>query len=555
MKNFKKHIVPIFLFLFIAVISMWIWNGLRFESMNIHGDGIYHFSRFKYIYENVKEGQFFNDFYREGMLEDFGYPSGIFYPQLILYPFVLLALALSLSPIEGYTLSLTLLLFLTLASSYFAILSFYKKKKVDDKSKRFAATIGALCYTAIPPISLLLSDPVFISYVNFNIFIRASHAEAFAFLFFPWVVVGLYRLVVEEEPNNIFLFSLLGILYSHILSGLFIGICVVLFLALNMKKVSSSRIIKVELIKTFILFLLIGAYQIFPMIEMMLHQDFLYNGDYFDTETLFYQATPIGEVGVSRYFIFVQVIVGILILLGWMKSKKTTAKILMMGVIGWYFSSKFFPWQYLENSAIGFIQFPSRLTFIYNLGISFGIAGKIIEGMFEGKKIAVSALFTIVILLNSVFLYGFTLEINHHIDFTFDEDVEESLFVGRGAEYMPIEVNENFSWMFPSKGFGISENRKMLNHLKEVASSSETLFPKFYYKGYLATVNGKPVEIKKGYSGLIELSDASIEKKDVYLARERTLVQKISFNVAYITFLIYILLSLRVSPSRKFVQI
>lgn len=538
MNYLKKNALPLVIFMILSITSIWAAYGFN-ENMYLSSDGFFHYYRFEYLYKNVSELNFFNDFYIDGYLYDLGYPTGIFYPQMLYYPFVTLALLLNLTPEKGFLLALILILFCIFWSSYEAVKRFNEAEREDSKLK-LIGFLGALVYVFLPTlIPIDFSRPIN-SYLTFNISARHSIAEVIAFIFFPWVIVGMQRLF-SKKGGQVLLFALLGVLYSHILSGVFVGIGILLYCGFRAKEIVRDKKTFKELWKVLGLFLLLGAYQIFPILEMMLFQDYAYNIPLFDTGTLLEHALPFSLVGenIPDSFLAFQLFFGALVIFLFTRVKDKHHLMIKLGILGLYVSSIFFPWQLFEGTAVGFIQFPSRLTTILSLFWSFSLVIVLKADKLKTVRYSLCVLFLIVILMNLANSFNIR---THQLRDISTADLENRygtvITVGHGAEYLPAEFDVNDGMYKHKDAFRISYVTTKMPMLIKKAKEDMYLLPRFYYKGYKIIVGGKVIPHKVGYSGLIQ-TEEPIDEGKVRIIRERSIIQNASFAVSIVSLIGY----------------
>ena len=171
----------------------------------------FHLLRIEGLYEALRCGQFpvrIHPNYMEG----YGYPTGIFYPELFLYFPALLRL-LGVPLMHAYK---WFVLVQNIATAYVALYS----GKILFQKKTSAAAF-CLLYTLAP-------------YRLINAYYRAAVGESLAMIFLPLIVAGLYLLLAEREIEKktirqaivLLVIGMTGVLQSHILSCELIAIFV-----------------------------------------------------------------------------------------------------------------------------------------------------------------------------------------------------------------------------------------------------------------------------------------------------------------------------------------
>lgn len=188
--------------LFIAVFFI-ICIPVFFYSSTYAHDNVYHFSRISGIAEGLKSGVFPVRLH-QGTYYDHGYPSGIYYGDLLLY----LPALLHLAGFPLFTVYKTYIVFvniLTLYSSYtcFSILT-------KDKN---AGAFGSLMYSTS-------------TWYIIDVYLRSAVGEFTAMSFLPFVVLGL-GLILSDKPelkrgSFYLVLGFTGIIQSHHLTTLMI---------------------------------------------------------------------------------------------------------------------------------------------------------------------------------------------------------------------------------------------------------------------------------------------------------------------------------------------
>lgn len=527
MRKIKLSYIHLFIFLITSIGLIGLGYGFH-DNLHLSADGFFHFGRFKYLLENVKNLHFFNDFYIDNYLFEMGYPVGVFYPQGTMYLFVLPSAILGFSASQGYIMMMVLLIFLTLISFYYAFISLFKNVVYPIKVEHMAF-LGAFLFILIPSLIPVDGGPYKLSsYFILNLYVRMSVGELTAMIFFPWIIVGLKELFYQKSRGFTLLFALLGVLYSHILSGLFAGGIVLIYVAVHWRKIIHEKEIFFSLLKVCIWFLLIGSYQIIPMVEFMLFQDYGYNVPFFNPGSLFYMANMAGKGNPTAIYTFFQVLIGILLLALLMKTKTIEQKYLTLSFIGIYIASKLFPWQLFEDTPLTIIQFPFRFSFLFALFISLSVP------LFL-KEVPKQVYLVLSVLILSI-LFMLNLRPILEMKTTYDVSLNEinqrhphTLFIGIGAEYLPD--NFDITGLNKQAGFGYSFTLTKMTEIYEKAVSDPYLLPVFFHKGYQITNKNKEnVIFEKGYSGLIQTKTPHLES-ELHIQRKRSFLQNVSFIV------------------------
>ncbi|MBQ3035291.1 MAG: hypothetical protein IJD31_00025 [Lachnospiraceae bacterium] len=172
----------------------------------------FHLLRIEGLYEALRCGQFpvrIHPNYMEG----YGYPTGIFYPELFLYFPALLRLM-------GVPLMHAYKWFVLAQNIATAGVAWYSGKILFQK--KTSAAVFCLLYTLAP-------------YRLINTYYRAAVGESLAMIFLPLIVAGMYLLLAEIDLDKktirqaiaLLVIGMAGVLQSHILSCELVAIFVV----------------------------------------------------------------------------------------------------------------------------------------------------------------------------------------------------------------------------------------------------------------------------------------------------------------------------------------
>lgn len=172
----------------------------------------FHLLRIEGLYEALRCGQFpvrMHPNYMEG----YGYPTGIFYPELFLYFPALLRLM-------GVPLMHAYKWFVLVQNIATAGVAWYSGKIL--LRKKTDAAVFCLLYTLVP-------------YRLINTYYRAAVGESLAMIFLPLIVAGMYLLLANTDLDRrttrhavvLLVIGMTGVLQSHILSCELVAIFVI----------------------------------------------------------------------------------------------------------------------------------------------------------------------------------------------------------------------------------------------------------------------------------------------------------------------------------------
>lgn len=522
--------ILIMFFLILSVLPLIV------PGISIGHDIGFHLSRIGGIADGLRNGNFPVLIY-PGYLSDYGYANGLFYPDLFLYIPALLHL-LGLSTINCYKLLLFVITIATFFSMYIVV------KKITRSN--YVATIISILY--------LMS-----SYRITDMWIRSALGESFTFIFLPFVMLGLYGLLYDDVKDWKYLtIGLVGVVLSHLLSGIFCIIVVLLFAVLNLKKIFNEKDrLKYSLIAGF---LAIGITSFFtlPLLEAMKSDSFIYQNYTSGLLTV--------ERSVSPLFTIIEIpprllpwvpqgigIVFIYLFIRFIRVKIDDKKLnhfknicLISGIFFLFTSTSLFPWK-IVGKVLGLIQFPWRFYILVTIFLLLGFAILINNAKLNFK----SRINNILILC--VFA-GFTYCVGTMYNFRAGQVNDAYKYSITWGEYVPVDVdikeyenrgnivtsNNDINFAFSKKGTNIK-----VNYGNNIFTDTYLELPLMYYNGYVAISNaGDKLRIEKGNNGMIRvyLSDNAGSFKVYY---GFTLVRVISYFVSIISLMSYIFLIFR----------
>jgi hypothetical protein len=528
---------------------MWC-NGL---SSSYQGyDFYFHYRRLDVLIDALEQGLFPN-YIDYSNVDGYGYFTKGFYCDVILIPFALIGLFTS--TYFAYDVMIFTMTLLCGVFTYHAVRAIYKSS--------YTASLTAILYT-------------FAIYRLYDVYQRAALGEALSFTFLPLIFLGLYHIIKGDYKKWYILaigYSLL--IFTHVISSVLMFLTLLIFLAIYYKPMIKEPKRIGYLFLAGIVTVVVTAYYIFPLVEQLTSNTFLYSG-----------AAKAGYGKVGFDFVFLGFVSGILypyraiwsgvgiiltlliLLRFFIKGKKSDGlKSVDIGVIiGICFiiaSSRIFPWGKFPFSLIGFIQFPWRL---YEFSSCFfAVAGAYYLSLLFVKTKSRIIVFAVIIVATMVttyihsenykYLYSVkTLQI-----YTGDSD-ENPSFDNRyhliGGEYFPARISaidyihdRGEKVEFKSAGTRISNLRRNKNITSfdvEVHATDSLSLPLLYYKGYSVTQNGLNLPVGQSSTGLIQVPVDKSGRVEAYY--EGTTIQYISF---YISIISTLALSIFIIRSKK----
>ena len=185
---------------------------------------------------------------------DFGYGTGIFYPQFFHFSVFLICKIVKALNIPGVFLANCINIYLFLFTFVVAIVMRKLLYKYTSNSK--ISTIGSILYILYP-------------YFIDDIYVRSAYGELIVFLSLPLIFLGLNYLFNENNKVKFYIFFILGfylIFSSHVLSSLYTTIFTGIFILINIKKLFKNKNI-IHLAVASIFAVLLSLNSLVPILE------------------------------------------------------------------------------------------------------------------------------------------------------------------------------------------------------------------------------------------------------------------------------------------------
>ena len=533
-KNYKK--ILIYIALTILAISPYLNKQTIFSW-----DLCYHLNRINEIASNLQEGQF-PVIIHSHLMENLGYANSIFYPELFLYIPAILKI-LGVGTLLSYKIFLMIITFFTFIFMDITAKKIFKNNKISY--------LASILYT-------------FSLYRLMDIYVRGALGEVLAITFFPLLLYGLYDIIFEQGKKWwVLVLGLFGIANSHILSIAFAAFLILFLCICNIKTILKSKQILLKLIKTGIISVLICSSVILPILEQYrsvklkvqnsnsgfnlseqattltsaLENDIRF-GSSVDGNTVKKEASMSTCVG-----IMLLILPGLLLFnKSKEKNNKYVLQMLGLGIVSFILSTKIFPWSKFEWMAT--IQFPWRFNMITALVLSL-ISSYAVYNFFENKRDSIMILIIGILVMSCCLLQN--IDINP-LNYNYEQLINYTP-VGNG-EYLPESLNLAVD---NSKVVDLENNQdiefKRENCILEFNTSESKTYelPLIYYKGYKAYLidseNKKhkiPVTLDAG-RGLAIVNNTTGKQGTIKVKYEMTNIQKISYLVTILSFIIIIL--------------
>ncbi len=315
----------------------------------------FHFQRIHALAEEIDMGNYFPRIYST-MLGGNGYGTPLFYGDLfVMIPALLVAWG-NFSVPDAYAFFVALVFCATTLSMYFCTVSFAKSKK--------AGFCGAVMYG--------LS-----SYLVTDLIQRGALGEGQAFIFIPITFLGFYHIMYDDLKKWYLLpIGLAGMIYCHLLSSIVTVFVLAVFLAVSFKKIKENPKRLIFIAISAIVFFLLSANYIFPMLEQLRSNEFLSTDGFSATKwgtlegrsmpwwAVFYDFASSSDIhhtyipnGIGLAGL---VFAGIFIFCGKKPRNKLVTFLLIVSAVILFMTTSLFPWPVFQNVA-GILQFPWRL--------------------------------------------------------------------------------------------------------------------------------------------------------------------------------------------------
>ena len=522
-KNLKSFFSnPFFLTLIIVdlilVSFMYVGPG---NLINTH-DGNYHLYRFATSISAFDDGQKLLQLDAD-QLQGFGQAPNLFYGPMLSW-LVLIVFKIT----SNLQISLMfLMLVATIATTFGA---YYASKKIFKSEK--AGFFTALIFTLEPfHVGELLT--------------RGSFSEYLAFAFIPFIILAIYQIIFESKTDfkRIFMlaFSAFGIIMNHNLTAVLIAAMAALFVVFNIRKVFSKPKILFSLILAGILTVGFSAIFILPFLEV--REVGIYNIFNPDFQKWFYvngsQVTPADAWLPTNMFrppaghasvvfglspVLLVLTIGFLVFRKDIKNtnyRRFSMMSIVISAIFVLFSTRIFAFIPAVQNFHSMLQFSQRMLIIQSVLLPF-VAGYFIGEKLKNKReimiaAAIASISYIHITTSAIEPGKFALPMNVGIDYNL---IDINIAMGEYQPIFPKVENVNdisataagyvkktisekgqkadvISGSAKISGFEKKGSRMRLV-VSENKNGAEIEFPMFYYPGFKAVLNGKPV--KTNYS-------------------------------------------------------
>lgn len=484
---------------------------LSYFYVNGH-DTSFHLSNSNILYNYLKNDKFntFNLKILDIVANNFGYGIGIFYPRIChsIIAYITLITGNIVNSIKVYQLIVIIL------SGIFM----YKLINRVSNSKN-GALMGSIFY---------ICSPYFMS----EFYVRSAFAESLIFIFTPMIFLGIYDYLFLNNKKNFYLFfviGFIGIINSHLVTGVFLVMLLIIFLLFNIKRVLKKDII-ISFLVASILILILSSPFLIPMLQHKLFGNYaVFIENYMGNPSWAYgTALNISDYfsitfneknnGISFYLNIIMFIMAIYSVINYKKitekigNNQFIASIIMLSLITLIFSTKLIPWNKFPSIFL-LIQFPWRLELFSIFFLS--ILSSLIVVLWSDIKLN---LYKPIIIIATIFIALTSIDysrINYLNQYNMSRDP-----MGSQMEYLPSNTINNIEYFNTREQDTIVKSGnadvKILNNLVpfmdanvEVEDTATIELPRLFYFGYNITLkNEKGIQQIKYYendNGFIEI--------------------------------------------------
>lgn len=535
----KKHLPSeaVHGLLFVLILTIFISYPIFTPDIVNGQDTTFHLSRIEGIKTNLQRGIFPARIHLFTVF-DYGYGSGLFYPDFFLYFPAILRLL-------GFDLNLVFKI-LVFAINLFSISSIYLAAK-NMFSSRFAGMAAAILFSCAA--SRIIS-----------IYNRSSIGEALATIFIPLIIWGWYELFTgKPERWPLLAIGFSGVTLSHMITLAMVGTISVIILLLNIRKILTDARIRTGIAKAVGITLGICAFFLFPFFEQLASQNILLNNPIgspvnrgLPLSTVFVGFLP-WQPPINPSVGYPLLLAPVFLLIGIKKGKLNPVIrhwLIPIGVIAIFLTTDLFPWKLFPN-VNEYIQFPWRLLTIAATLLAIS-GGGILDAFISKASQRIALLF--LFLFCSLYTVPAFQKIaeDNHIDATFYQLAQNQ--IGRG-EYLPKKATVDF--IDKNKNRVLSSDPAFVNqHFDREGLQFTVQFsveqpvvefelPLMYYKGYQAALitgddersKRQTLPVYSGAHGLTAVTIQDIQEGTLTVFYNGTIIQKISDLITLFTIL------------------
>lgn len=521
---------------------------------------------------------------------DYGYATGVFYGDILLYFPALLR-------IMGLSIQSAYMIFVVAINIGTTLISYFSFKKILGSNR--LGLLASMLYT--------------LSYYRLlNVYTRAAVGEFCAMMFLPMIFAGLYQIFTYTgtqkkvclKPVILTAIGLTGIINSHILTCEMVALFVLLTCIVFIKKIFRRQTF-FQLFLTVIFTLLLNVGFLVPFLDYYLTEEFIINSSQWQTGNVqnlglyFAQifsvfqngvggsfATPSGMVNEFCPGLGLPLIIGLFVS-GYFLFTVTKEErkeryypvalcCFLYGVLCIFMSSMHFPWSALEDmgafgrALVSSIQFPWRFISLATLFITIGscfILKRLLAKGFDGDVVSNSLILPyVVVILSATSListgwYYHSFLSNGEPYRIYDTYELPSIQI-YSAEYLPAGSElQGYSEMryAASPNLNVNEVQKKGTTLScYVENGPENGYlevPLINYKGYAAKhlESNMPLVLENGYNNCIRLKLPASFSGNIEIKFIPPIYWRIAESISAVAVLVFIALGVKnyISKRRK----
>lgn len=478
----KEYII---LFFITILICMPFFTSSQYIDGN---DTNYHMSNIYSIYTKMCDGNSGFDKVLPIIANDYGYGSGIFYPQLS----HIIPAGLTYLLQGNIVLAVKIIHFLVY---YISAIMMFKLVNRVFKNK-YIALISAIFYITAP-------------YAITDTFTRDAIAESFIFMFMPMIILGLYELFESNKKRFYiwFVIGYIGMINSHLVMSVYFTMFVCIYLLIYRKKVFTVNIFKSLVFSSVLVLLLtlpftasliehklIGEYYVFEGTTMT-SSGLVRSATFFPWEFLIQTSTK-RYLSIKQYLNLLALALAIITIrkraeIFKSDSEQKFYKMLWIFALLSLIMMSAFPWEIAPKFML-MIQFSWRIQSMLIFALSI-LAGLALRNLIQ-RKLKILCL-VIIIAFNMITVsYSYMPEM--FIDYDID-NIDMSYFgMGWEREYLPLRTHENLDYFYSRENeILIKEGNADIEKLNDntpdldfkITNNNDLVvveLPRIYYLGY-----------------------------------------------------------------------
>ncbi len=530
MTSWKKSAI------FAGIAALFIYFFYMTQSIYYADDLTFHLERSEYWYQLFSSGQFYSygNFYSNSQM---GIPLDAFYPFLTYIPLSIIRLLVS-SPIDSWYLYWFINCWITLTICNYVGMHIWKSEGT--------AFIFSIFYC-------------FSAYRILNLFMRGAVGEMLAMTFLPLVVLGMYKLIYQEEKAWIPLtLGMTFIAYGHILTVLILIPLLMIWCLLNYKVIfKKSSLIQIALAS--FLFIMLIAIVIFPLVEQFYDLGFI--------STMIKPNLNESARGlIDLIFLSLKNTINNSSLGTLVMGTLLSSAFFFRGFSKWIKQLFFYTWgiivfmcfmnfDLLQSTFFAQVQYVWRLNIIITLFASL-IFAEVVDGIvvnYQAKEKIIMITITVGILLIGFFslyrIYNyFQINPSYHLVLT-ENNYYEYIGNGKVYDYLSSDTAYRYGEIIENKhilnspgiiqsSYVVQGNKIKFSIESEGVGHVDTFIP--YYPGLVIHSDGIPIEVIVGYRGTVQLYPTK-EKQEFVISYIWTTWQIVGWVITWMTWLILII--------------